>query len=53
MQRFKSVGSTQRFPVIHAATYNGFHHRRHLLRRSGYKHLRSEACATWAQVSAA
>jgi transposase-like protein len=26
MQRFKSVGSTQRFLVIHAATYNAFYH---------------------------
>jgi hypothetical protein len=53
MQRFKSVGSTQRFLVIHAATYNAFYHQRHLLRRSDYKHLRSGALATWAQVSAA
>jgi putative transposase len=53
MQRFKSVGSTQRFLVIHAATYNAFYHQRHLLRRSDYKHLRSGAFATWAQVSAA
>jgi hypothetical protein len=53
MQRFKSVGLTQRFLVIHAATYNAFYHQRHLLRRSDYKYLRSGAFATWAQVSAA
>jgi putative transposase len=53
MQRFKSVGSTQRFLVIHAATYNVFYHQRHLLRRSDYKHLRFGAFVTWAQVSAA
>jgi len=47
------VGSTQRFLVIHAATYDAFYHQRHLLRRSDYKHLRSGAFATWAQVSAA
>jgi transposase-like protein len=46
MQRFKSVGSTQRFLVTHAATYNAFYHQRHLLRRSDYKHLRSGAFAT-------
>jgi hypothetical protein len=53
MQRFKSVGSTQRFLVIHAATFNPFYRQRQLLRRSGYKHLRSGAVAAWAQVSAA
>ena len=53
MQRFKSVGSSQRFLVIHAATYNAFYHQHHLLRPSDYKHLRSEAFATWAQASVA
>ena len=42
MQRFKSVGSTQRFLFVHAATYNAFYHQRHLLRRADYKQLRSE-----------
>ena len=50
MLRFKSVGSTQRFLVIHALTYNASLPPRHLLRRSDYKHLRSGAFATWAQV---
>jgi hypothetical protein len=47
-----SVGSIQRFLVIHAATYNAFYHQRHVPRRSDYKHLRSGAFATWAQASA-
>jgi transposase-like protein len=38
LQRFKSVGSAQRF--LFAATYNTFYHQRHLLRRANYKWLR-------------
>lgn len=53
MRRFKSVGSTQRFLVIHAAIYNAFYHQRHFLRRSDYKHLRFGAFVAWAQVSSA
>jgi putative transposase len=53
MQRFKSVGSTQRFLFVHAATYNAFYHQRHHLRRSDYKQLRSESFATWSQATSA
>ena len=53
MQRFKSVGSTQRFLVIHAAIYNAFYHQHHFLRQFDYKHLQFGAFVTWAQVSAA
>ena len=53
MQRFKSVGSAQRFLFVHAATYNTFYHQRHLLRRFDYKQLRSEAFAIWFQPTSA
>jgi len=53
MQRFKSVGSAQRFLCVHAATYNTFYHQRHLLHRSDYKQLRSESFATWSQATSA
>ncbi|HKX22931.1 MAG TPA: DDE-type integrase/transposase/recombinase, partial [Rhizorhapis sp.] len=52
MQRFKSVGSTQRFRSSAPRTTT-LQPQRHLLRRSDHKHLRSGAFATWAQVSAA
>jgi putative transposase len=51
MQRFKSVGSAQRFLFVHAATYNVFYHQRHLLRRSDFKQLRSGSFAVWAQAT--
>ena len=53
LQRFKSVGSAQRFLFVHAATYNAFYHQRHLLRRSGFKQLRSESFAASAQATSA
>ena len=53
MQRFKSVGSAQRFLFVHAATYNVFYHQRHLLRRSDFKQLRSGSFAVWAQATSA
>ena len=53
MQRFKSVGSAQRFLSVHAATYNTFYRQRHLLRRFDYKQLRSEAFAIWFQPTSA
>jgi transposase-like protein len=53
MQRFKSVGSAQRFLCVHAATYNVSYHQRHLLRRSDYKQLRLESFAIWGQAASA
>jgi putative transposase len=50
LQRFKSVGSAQRFLFVHAATYNTFYHQRHLLRRSDYKLLRLDSSAVWSQA---
>jgi putative transposase len=52
-QRFKSLGSAQRFLSIHAATYNTFYHQRHLLKRPMYKQLRSTSFGTWQSASSA
>jgi transposase-like protein len=52
-QRFKSPGSAQRFLAIHAATYNTFNQKRHLLRRPHFKQLRAESFSRWAEASAA
>ena len=47
MQRFKSPGSAQRFLNIHAATYNHFDFQRHLINRSLFKKLRTDAFDGW------
>ena len=54
MQRFKSMGSAQRFLSIHAAAYNTFNIQRHLISAKTHRSLRAAAMATWHQaVSAA
>ncbi len=53
MQRFKSVASAQRFLNIHSAVYNTFYVQRHLLNRSRFKNLRTEAFDVWEIASAA
>ena len=53
MQRFKSAASAQRFLNIHSAVYNTFYVQRHLLNRSRFKILRTEAFDVWESVSAA
>jgi len=47
MQRFKSLGSAQRFLNIHAATYNNFDIQRHLIGRSLFKKLRAGTFERW------
>jgi transposase-like protein len=47
MQRFKSVGSAQRFLSIHAAVHNTFNFQRHLISRSTLRIFRAEARAEW------
>jgi len=47
MQRFKSLGSAQRFLNIHAATYSHFSLQRHLITRSHFKSLRADAFSRW------
>ncbi len=53
MQRFKSAASAQRFLNIHSAVYNTFYVQRHLLNRSRFKNLRTEAFDVWEIASAA
>jgi hypothetical protein len=43
MQRFKSARSAQRFLSMHAANYNTFNLRRHLVSRSTLRIFRAEA----------
>ena len=47
MQRFKSPGSAQRFLNIHATTYNHSGNQRHLISRTQFKKLRTDALAGW------
>lgn len=53
MQRFKSPGSAQRFLNIQSAVYNTFYVQRHLLRRSIFKGLRTDAFDVWKTATAA
>jgi transposase-like protein len=47
MQRFKSVGSVQRFVSVHSVAYNTFDVQRHLISRRTLRHFRDEAMAQW------
>ncbi len=47
MQRFKSVGSAQRFLSTHAAVYNTFNIQRHLTTASTHRAFRASAMAEW------
>ena len=54
MQRFKSMGSAQRFLSIHAAAYNTFNSQRHLISAKTRRTFRAAAMESWHQaVSAA
>jgi transposase-like protein len=50
MQGFRTPGSTQRFLSIHAAFYNHFNTRRHLMPASEHRTLRTEAFKAWGEV---
>ena len=52
-QKFKSPGSAQRFLNIHSAVYNSFYVQRHLLNRSTFKRLRTDAFGVWENASVA
>src|SRR5271157_4547575 len=47
MQRFKSVGSAQRFLSSHAAVYNTFNVQRHLTSARTHRAFRASAMNTW------
>ena len=53
MQRFKSVGSAQKFLSSHAAVYNTFNLQRHLTSAQAHRVLRAEAMDTWRTAAAA
>ncbi len=53
MQRFKSVGSAQKFLSIHAAVYNTFNVQRHLTSAQTHRALRAAAMNTWREAVAA
>ncbi len=53
MQRFKSLGSAQRFLSVHAAVYNNFNIQRHLISRSTVRGFRAEAMGNWNAATAA
>ena len=50
MQRFKSMGSAQRFLSIHAAAYNTFNIQRHLISAKTHRSFRAAAMAAWHQA---
>ena len=50
MQRFKSMGSAQRFLSIHAAAYNTFNIQRHLISAKTHRSLRAAAMEAWHQA---
>ena len=53
MQRFKSVGSAQKFLSSHAAIYNTFNVQRHLTSAQSHRKLRAVAMSTWREAMAA
>jgi transposase-like protein len=53
LQRFKSAGSAQRFLSVHAAIYNTFNLKRHLISRRTLRAFRAEAVKRWAEAVAA
>ena len=52
-QKFKSPGSAQRFLNIQSAVYNSFYVQRHLLSRSTFKRLGTDAFGVWKNASVA
>jgi methyltransferase (TIGR00027 family) len=53
MQRFKSVGSAQKFLSTHAAVYNIFNVQRHLTSAGTHRSFRAAAMNTWRAAVAA
>ena len=50
MQRFKSVGSAQRFLSVHSSIYNHFNIQRHLISRNTLRQFRDAATLQWCDV---
>ena len=47
MQRFRRMGTLQKFASVHASFHNHFNHERHLIDRNAFKKRRSAAVAEW------
>ena len=52
MQRFKSLGSAQRFLSTHAAAYNNFNVQRHLISARTHRAFRAAAMNVWREAVA-
>ena len=53
MQRFRRMGSLQKFAAIHSSVHNHFNQERHLCSRENFKLNRAAALADWRELSAA
>jgi putative transposase len=53
MQRFRQMGSLQKFAAIHSSVHNHFNQERHLYSRENFKLNRAAALAEWRELSAA
>jgi putative transposase len=53
MRGFKSPGSAQRFLSMHAAVYNLFNRKRHLISKKTNRKFRSDALYEWRQIALA
>jgi len=53
MQRFRLMGTLQKFTSVHASVHNHFNQQRHLYSRNNFKHNRTVALNEWRQVCAA
>jgi transposase-like protein len=53
MQRFKSVGSAQKFLASHAAAHNTFNFQRHLTSARTHRTIRAAATSVWREAVAA
>ena len=51
IQGFRSPGSAQRFLSLHAATYNAFNARRHLVSAASHRDRRRQAFARWREAA--
>src|SRR6201981_728431 len=52
IQRFKSLGSAQRFLSTHAAAYNNFNVQRHLISARTHRAFRAAAMNVWREAVA-
>ncbi len=53
IQRFRRMGSLQKFTAVHSSVHNHFNQERHLYRRQNFKLNRAAALAEWRQLCAA